>query len=247
MAVPRAFLVAFSVAMYCTLYSGPIDVALFFITSTIPVSSLPLEQVFAELLGYLPSEEVATGILSFLFFTFIIIQLLREKWARNGTSRWEGPGKVLLFPCRTWHVRMRPRLHFFSYPYLTVGIPVGFEGNSGGLVSVGCQDKQGFSTWLLSWLSLCPRLTKGWFTVDASDYLERGGSKLGLRGKLNQYLRQQVSCSLLPAWPMVLNSNFIRGSIRQPTRTPIWSPLPVSSATISTPFRSGTFTMSTGT
>ena len=91
--------------------------------------------------------------------------------------------KPLIFPCRTNHTRFFPKRHSFSYSYLFVGIPVGWCGSVG------------------SFLSADIRLTKdsvkspenAWFSVESSDYLARGESRTGLRGKLDAYLQSQVS------------------------------------------------------
>lgn len=42
-----------------------------------------------------------------------------------------------------------------------------------------------------SWLSKMWR-ARSWFRVEPADYLERSGNKLGLRAKLDDYLRSQV-------------------------------------------------------
>lgn len=91
--------------------------------------------------------------------------------------------KPLIFPCRTNHTRFFPKRHSFSYSYLFVGIPVGWCGSVG------------------SFLSADVRLTEesvkspenAWFSVDSADYLARGESRSGLRGKLDAYLQSQVS------------------------------------------------------
>jgi hypothetical protein len=96
--------------------------------------------------------------------------------------------KPLIFPCRTSHTRMFPKTHSFSYSYLYVGIPVGWRGSSGALLSVGSeaflsdheQPEHG------------PQTTKSWFHIEASDYLNRGDHGLGLKGKLHTYLNSQV-------------------------------------------------------
>lgn len=92
---------------------------------------------------------------------------------------------VYLMPCRVTHKRRIPKTHAFSYSYLTVGIPVGYRGCVNGLISVDELDIPA------TWLSGISRL-KNWFRVDSSDYLERGSNKLGLRGKLDNYLISQV-------------------------------------------------------
>ncbi|KAM7198041.1 Protein of unknown function (DUF1365) domain containing protein [Rhypophila sp. PSN 637] len=118
---------------------------------------------------------------------FLVFQWFRQTWTWLETPKWDGPGKPLLFPGRTTHSRMFPNKHSFSYSYLVVGVPVGWEGNAGGMLSAGAKSEHGLS----SWFSLTPRLHKGWYNVDPADYLARGESKLGLRGKLDDYLRAE--------------------------------------------------------
>ncbi|KLU86473.1 hypothetical protein MAPG_05485 [Magnaporthiopsis poae ATCC 64411] len=100
------------------------------------------------------------------------------------TRKQSGPGKPLLFPSRTTHSRIFPKKHSFSYSYLVVGIPVGWSGTWGGLISADLPSPPGW----LSWLWPGWAVTKGWYNVDAADYLERGNGHLGLRGKLDAYL-----------------------------------------------------------
>ncbi|KAL8393045.1 hypothetical protein RB595_003012 [Gaeumannomyces hyphopodioides] len=95
-----------------------------------------------------------------------------------------GPGKPMLFPSRTTHSRMFPKKHSFSYSYLVVGIPVGWSGACGGLISADLSYSPKWSSWL--WPGSV--VAKGWYHVDAADYLERGNGHLGLRGKLDAYL-----------------------------------------------------------
>jgi hypothetical protein len=92
---------------------------------------------------------------------------------------------IYLTPCRVTHKRKTPKSHAFSYSYLTVCIPVGYRGCVNGLISVDEPDTP------TTWLSTIWRL-KNWFRVDSSDYLERDSNKLGLRGKLDNYLLSQV-------------------------------------------------------
>ena len=82
---------------------------------------------------------------------------------------------------------MFPEKHSFKYSYLMVGIPVGWEGNSAGMISSANKDRRSF--------------VPGLYHVDPADYLERGYRELGLRGKLERYLRSQVS--VFPAVLMV--------------------------------------------
>lgn len=90
-------------------------------------------------------------------------------------STWNGPGRPLLFPCQTTHTRFFPKKHSFAYSYLMVGIPVDWTGVAGGMIS------NEYDTG-----------AKGWYNIDAADYLERGNGHLGLRGKLDAYLESQV-------------------------------------------------------
>lgn len=117
-----------------------------------------------------------------------VLQVLWNLFTRLDGPLWHGPTRVLLFPCRTTHSRLFPKKHSFSYSYLVVGIPVGWEGVAGGLVSCGVKAESSLS----SWFSLKQSLRKGWFDVDAADYLQHGDAHLGLRGKLSQYLKSQV-------------------------------------------------------
>ena len=84
---------------------------------------------------------------------------------------------------------MFPKSHSFAYTYLVVGIPVGWEGNANGMVSAGVKTETG----LWSWFSWDRSTRKGWYDIDAANYLQRGSGHLGLRGKLDAYLESQVS------------------------------------------------------
>ncbi|KAI1142481.1 hypothetical protein F5Y05DRAFT_402294 [Hypoxylon sp. FL0543] len=109
-------------------------------------------------------------------------------------SVWDGPGRPLLFPCRTTHARLFPKKHSFVYSYLLVGIPVGWTGAAGGMIS---NDEHGTRA-------------SGWYKIDAADYLERGGGHLGLRGKLSAYLESQgVDASRYPYAYLVTAAKFL--------------------------------------
>ncbi|KAI5210820.1 hypothetical protein E4T38_01900 [Aureobasidium subglaciale] len=83
----------------------------------------------------------------------------------------------LLIPGRTTHSRMFPQKHSFAYSYFSVGVPVNFKGCAGSMLSTN--------------LELLPpgQRRKGWFNVNAADYLYRGGSERGLEERLRCYLR----------------------------------------------------------
>ncbi|KAK4109400.1 hypothetical protein N656DRAFT_715972 [Canariomyces notabilis] len=135
---------------------------------------------------FLSQDGVKAAAVIIIFF-IIVFQIVRPTLAKAEQAQWSGPGKVLLFPCLLSHTRLFPKKHSFSYSYLTVGVPVGFEGNAGGLVSVLGRVGPDLS----SLLSFAPRMPRAWFSIDAADYLERGKPELGLRGKLDEYLRTQ--------------------------------------------------------
>ena len=97
------------------------------------------------------------------------------------------PLKPIIFPCRTSHTRIFPQKHSFSYSYLFVGIPVGWRGWISSVLTADLKT--------LPWRGRKPRT--GWFNVDSADYLARGDSMHGLRGKLDTYLESQVSASCM--------------------------------------------------
>lgn len=86
----------------------------------------------------------------------------------------------LIFPSRTTHTRLFPRKHSFSYSYLLVGVPVGWRGSAGSMISADGKN-DGYAS-----------VSKSWFHVDAANYLHRGKSEDGLDGKLAMYLESQV-------------------------------------------------------
>ncbi|SPQ22198.1 921c6080-c00f-429a-9287-f8b20d8a48b4 [Thermothielavioides terrestris] len=164
------------------IFPSLVDVLLFVFFSAVRRQQA-LKAILA-LLRRLVETTVIMGTTALLVFLPSRLSSLLNARPQVGTEQpqWNGPGKVLLLPCRTSHSRLFPQKHSFSYWCLTVGVPVGFEGNAGGMVSVGRRSRQS----LFSWLS-----SEAWLTVDAGDYLERGKSELGLRGKLDEYLRTQ--------------------------------------------------------
>jgi len=99
------------------------------------------------------------------------------------------PAKPMVFPCRTSHTRMFPTKRSFSYTYLLAGIPVGWKGSTGGMLSADVETKP--ATWYQELFSLKP--LGAWFTVSGDDYFERGHLKEGLEGKLQKFLESEVS------------------------------------------------------
>ncbi|ORY65448.1 uncharacterized protein BCR38DRAFT_457599 [Pseudomassariella vexata] len=132
-----------------------------------------------------------------------VVSLLVFRLARLlGKSRevkipqWVSPAKPMLFPCQTTHTRLFPKKHSFAYSYLMVGIPVGWEGVAGGMISTGNASSS--------------KSRKGWYQIDAADYLERGNGHIGLRGKLDSYLESQgVGPSQYPYAYLVTAAKFL--------------------------------------
>ena len=77
-----------------------------------------------------------------------------------------------LLPCRTTHTRLFPQKHAFGYSYLQVAIPVGWKG-------------------CIGWLLAVDSPARAWFAVRAGDYLDRGKDDIGLKAKLDAFLRTQ--------------------------------------------------------
>ena len=124
----------------------------------------------------------ATSISLCLLLAAYFFYNVLDTHSENETSQRSSPLKPLIFPSRTSHVRLFPKMHGFSYSYLLVGVPVGGKPVSPTDCSAGktsSEDAEG-------------RGLMSWFKVDAGDYLERGNRHLGLRGKLEMYLRNQV-------------------------------------------------------
>jgi hypothetical protein len=142
----------------------------------------------------LPQWILETRLMELQVFTFLILlmifagliawrgeaqpyQAAPEQQAEAETEQLLPP---LLLPGRTTHSRMFPQKHSFAYSYFSVGVPVNFKGCAGSMLSTN-----------LELLPLGER-RKGWFNVNASDYLYRGGEERGLEARLGCYLRGEV-------------------------------------------------------
>jgi hypothetical protein len=121
---------------------------------------------------------------------FILLQLTRYIIGMKCCSiPSEGfAAKPMFFPCRTSHVRMFPIKHGFGYSYLLTGVPVGWKGSVGGMISE--DDGKELAPWYMRLLSLNPG--RAWYTINGDDYLDRGHVEGGLQGKLKKYLEGQV-------------------------------------------------------
>ena len=121
----------------------------------------------------------------------------------NSNSRLRVPGRIVrghslltrpvFIPGRTNHIRLFPTKHAFSYSYLLVGIPVGWKGSAGRMLSVDLQSRSQESGSDGKRQEGKRRST--WFSVEAEHYLNRGDPHEGLDGRLKAYLRSQVSGS----------------------------------------------------
>jgi hypothetical protein len=125
---------------------------------------------------------------------FVIFQTIRYVigLSKSSTSAEVFQSRPLIFPCRTSHTRLFLKTHSFSYSYLWVGVPVGWKGSVGGMVSSDVAKET--SPWYVRLLSL--RSGGAWFTVNGDDYLGRGHVDGGLEEKLQIYLRSLVSYHL---------------------------------------------------
>lgn len=95
--------------------------------------------------------------------------------------------KPLVFACRTTHTRLFPKKHSFSYSYLLVGIPIGWQGSLNNFLSVDFEGHLTGKAYQHWWPS--------WFSIISTDYLNRGSHAAGLKGKLDDYLDSQVCAS----------------------------------------------------
>ena len=90
-------------------------------------------------------------------------------------------GRPVLIKCKTTHRRLFPEKHAFAYSYLVAGIPIGWKGQTGGILAADAPKGS--------------KIQRGaaWFEVKSQDHLHRGGADVGLRGKLDAYLSSEVS------------------------------------------------------
>ncbi|KAI0446208.1 hypothetical protein F4803DRAFT_58463 [Xylaria telfairii] len=111
-----------------------------------------------------------------------------------------GPGRPLLFPCRIMNAPILPTKRSFEYSSLLIGVPVGWNGVAGGLVSVDCE-VPGFKTW---------------YTIDAVDHLIPGPTHLRLRDKLDWFLTSRgIEASRYPHAYLVTTTRSIGGGRKQ--------------------------------
>ncbi|KAF6842211.1 DNA-binding wrky domain-containing protein [Colletotrichum musicola] len=181
---PFALLAGFG---YYALFGGWLDTVLLLVFSAWR-NKHGITDVLSEYIDEETLQNSGSTVLGFslglLVFSFIRLVIFLTS---DDEAGWTTPMRPLLIPAKTTHRRTFPEKHDFAYSYLVVGIPVGWNGTYGGMVSSGVEEKR---SWLDSF-SLVPQDRKGWFDVDPAEYLERGNAHLGLRGKLDAYLRSQ--------------------------------------------------------
>ncbi|KAI0205939.1 hypothetical protein F4808DRAFT_185476 [Astrocystis sublimbata] len=109
---------------------------------------------------------------SLILAFFSLLELARRLCSKNEFAASNHLGRPLLFPCRitnTLDSRSPER------PALLLGVPVGWSGVAGGLISVDYQSST----------------MKPWYTIDVVNHLLPGPSHLGMRGKLDEFLASQ--------------------------------------------------------
>lgn len=142
--------------------------------------------------------------LEYALVVLAILQVSRCLFAVASTAGWTGQGEVLLIPCEIIHSRFLSKKQSIGSSYLVVGIPVGWEGSCGGLVSSAPK--------ISSWLSFSKAC---WYNVDPADHLDPkyGEAKVGLRGKLNMYLESQVRAMFSASLPRDTDEKLQRARI----------------------------------
>ncbi|TPR04741.1 putative proteasome subunit alpha type-3 domain protein [Aspergillus niger] len=121
---------------------------------------------------------VVAGILCLLVRLVMAAFLGQRLVIHNPHVRPDLLGRPLLFPAKLSHARRFPASERYNYwyDYFMVGVPVGFRGRIGNLISI---DNQPTSESILE---------KCWFTIDPAYYLEPGSGDRTLEEKLNIFL-----------------------------------------------------------
>lgn len=146
-----------------------------------------------------PMATTLTTITAAVFVTALCSWVANRKFCLAADGNDDHPRNRLqpmIFPCRTTHSRFYPQVHSFAYTYLYVGIPVGWSGRAGTLLSAENVRSR--------------RRLRSWFSVEAEDYLARGLHPDGLVGKLQDYLRaQNVDAGKYPQAYLVTAPRFL--------------------------------------
>jgi len=151
-----------------------------------------------ELLNFCLNLAIVSDIVKVATALFGLLQLTRYilRLKRSSSPSDKFLVKPMFFPCRTSHVRMFPTKHGFSYSYLLTGVPVGWKGSVGGMLSE--DDAVEPAPWYSRLFSLNPG--GAWYTVNGDDYLDRGHVEGGLKWKLKNYLQGQACIQSLHLW-----------------------------------------------
>ncbi|KAL4768011.1 hypothetical protein BDW60DRAFT_226024 [Aspergillus nidulans var. acristatus] len=104
-------------------------------------------------------------------------------------------GKPLLFPVTFTHIRRTPVKDKFINQFLLVGVPVGIQLRIGNLLAIDDTSLQDVSPPpgggpVSFWMRVTAHLSC-WFSFDAVRLLHRGDYGVGLRAKLDSFLRNQ--------------------------------------------------------
>jgi len=150
------------------------------------------KEAIADRIGTVPPLAVAVIARSALLGVVMLPALLMRSLLEYPIAREYGIGQPALFPCKTTHRRMFPKKHAFAYSYLVAGIPVGWKGSAGGMISAEVSSTGGGGFLQRLW-----NRTWTWFEVHSEDHLRRGSHERGLRGKLDEFLEQEAR-SVIP-------------------------------------------------
>ncbi|KAI1812556.1 hypothetical protein GGS20DRAFT_578264 [Poronia punctata] len=107
-----------------------------------------------------------------------IYAVIKRVGNRDGEDRlpsWLGPNRPALFPCRISHSTLHPNKRRVQYLRYFVGVPLGWRGVVGGIVSVDCQADSTISC----------------FDINAKDYFTQGYKHLILWERLDLFLNSQ--------------------------------------------------------
>ena len=85
--------------------------------------------------------------------------------------------EILVFPGRTSHTRLLPKVHSFSYGFLITVIPIR-NCKSNWFAAIDNESK--------------PWWRRAWLRIDPPDHLHRGDDEHDLSYKLDQYLESKV-------------------------------------------------------
>lgn len=205
------------------------------------------QDVYSRIVRGSTSFWIVTVIIFFSIAIYYLVSSLLRKGVFISQHEYEGKRtmkeagsfdfshlKPLVFPCRTSHTRMFPKIHSFSYSYLFVGIPIGWKSSRGHSISTNVESLPAEADAINAY----QQKQKSWFTVEAADYLNRGNHARGLKGKLEDFIKSQVCICCCSMHASELNL-IRRMRTLKIILILIWSPLLASLGILSIPFHSG--------